>query len=100
MAWILIGAGVILASELLIRLPVRDNYSKAITYAKKSARTISSSSISDHWKEIALQAYSLRLGIASISAFGLLVLALSPFIVLGFFWDGGMIGLTQFLLDP
>jgi cytochrome c biogenesis protein CcdA len=64
----------IVAIESFILLPVLKPVKKLVVISQKSAKVLSSSRISDHWKEIALQRYSRDMALASLSiAFGLLL---------------------------
>ncbi len=67
----------ILGVELFIRLPFRKYIAALGHVSKKSVRVVTSSVISDHWKEKALQRYSRDMALASLSiGFLLIVMAL------------------------
>ncbi len=86
--------------ELLVRLPVVSSVHKITLMAGKAGRTVSSKKISDHWKERILPVYALHIGLGSIKAFGWLLLAFSPFLLLWIVWPGsGENSLIVRLLD-
>lgn len=65
----------VLGVELFIRLPFARHISALGSVSRKSARVVSSSKISDHWKEKALQRYSKDMAVASLlTGFYLLLL--------------------------
>ena len=77
----------ILGVELFIRLPFR-RYIVALWHvSKKSVRVVTSSGISDHWKEKALQRYSRDMALASLRIGFLLVVM------------GLLIGIAAYLCD-
>ena len=79
----------VLVSELLLRLPLLAQVRHILSVTRKSAATIRSSRISDHWKERVLPAYSLRLGARSLLFFVLLCVATSPVLAVGLAAPGG-----------
>lgn len=79
-----------LASELLLRLPLTAQVRHLLAATRKSAATIRSSRISDHWKERALPAYSLRMGMHSVLFFLLLCVVASPVVAMGLAASDGM----------
>jgi hypothetical protein len=89
-----------LASELLLRLPLLGQVRHLLTATRKSAATIRSSRISDHWKERVLPAYSLRMGLHSVLFFLLLCLVASPVVAMGLAASDGMGGWLGLLMRP
>ncbi len=99
MRWIGLALAAVLTAELLIRLPLLRAIGTIGTSARKAQWIVASGAISDHWKERILPAYALRIGLGSVHAFSWLLLALSPFAILGLVWSGGFEALCSFLLD-
>ncbi len=79
----------VLVSELLLRLPLLAQVRHILAVTRKSAATIRSSRISDHWKERALPAYSVRMGARSLLFLLLLCVATSPVLAVGLAAPGG-----------
>ena len=83
----LLVASAILATEIFLRLPLMDQVNIALRIARRSAATVRSKRISDHWKEKVLPAYSLRMAGRSIYFFLLMCLVLLPVALVGLFAD-------------
>ena len=96
----LLVAGAILASEILLRLPLMDQVSVVVGTARRSAATVRSRRISDHWKETVLPAYSLRMAGRSIFFFVLLCLVALPVALVGVVAPGGMAHWFDLLMQP
>lgn len=90
----------VLASEVLLRLPLLAQVRHIASVTRKSAATIRSSRISDHWKERVLPAYSLRMGTHSVLFFLLLCLVASPVMAMGLVASDGMDGWLDLLMSP
>lgn len=90
----------VLASEVLLRLPLLAQARHIVSITRKSAATIRSSRISDHWKERVLPAYSLRMGIHSVLFFLLLCVVASPVMAMGLAASEGMEGWLSLLMRP
>lgn len=90
----------VLASEVLLRLPLLAQARHIVSVTRKSAATIRSARISDHWKERVLPAYSLRMGIHSVLFFLLLCVVAAPVMAVGLTASGGMAGWLDLLLRP
>ena len=100
MKFLVVGLCGLVVAELLFRLPLARSVKTIAGFASKARRTVASKTISDHWKERILPAYAMRMGVASLAAFGWLLLAFSPFLFLGILWpQGGLSGLTTLLLE-
>jgi hypothetical protein len=67
---------------LLHRLPVLDQVRRAADAAARAGRLIANPAVSDHWKERVLHRYALCIAASSLSALGLLVVAVAPFFAL------------------
>ena len=89
-----------LASELLLRLPVLDQAQGLRTIASKSVATITSNRISDHWKERVLPAYSARMARCSVLFFLLLCCAVAPVALAGLVAKSGMTHWMELLMQP
>jgi len=98
--YLLLIIAAIAASELLLRLPVLHQVQKITSVTRKSAATIRSNRISDHWKERVLPAYSLHMGGCSILFFLLLCMVALPVILAGFVAPDGMERWLSMLLQP
>lgn len=96
----LLAAGAVAASELFLRLPLIRQIQDVLGTAKRSAATLRSKRISDHWKEVVLPAYSVRIAGRSILFFLLLCLAVLPVALIGLFAPGGFDHWLEFLLRP
>ena len=96
----LLAAGAILASEILLRLPLMDQVSVIVRTARRSAATVRSRRISDHWKEAILPAYSLRMAGRALFFFLLLCLVALPVALIGLVAPRGMANWLQLLMQP
>jgi hypothetical protein len=96
----LLVASAMLASEILLRLPLMDQARKVIDTARRSAATVRSRRISDHWKETVLPAYSLRMGGRSIYFFVLLCMVALPVALAGVVARGGLAHWFELLMQP
>ena len=97
---VLLVASAILATEILLRLPLMDQVTIALRIARRSAATVRSSRISDHWKEKVLPAYSLRMAGRSIFFFLLMCLVLLPVALAGLVAPGGLVHWFELLMQP
>lgn len=79
MEWLFLGIGIIVSTELFLRLPLGRSLYVLKETGHKAIYSISSSKISDHWKEIVLPRYALRIFTTSLCMFMFIVLALIPF---------------------
>lgn len=82
MIWLVLGLATLASCALVQRLPILARFRRASLQAHRAMRLIANPAVSDHWKERALPRYALRLGLDSLTGFGLLVVALAPFLVL------------------
>lgn len=95
--------GVVAVVELFTWLPISAEIGKLHTTTTKSIRVISSSRISDHWKEKSTQRYSRTLLTSSCLLFLYLIMLLTAFCAVyalaGFFlFDNIEQGINQLLL--
>ena len=96
----LLVAGAVAASELFLRLPLVRQVQDVLGTAKRSATTLRSKRISDHWKEVVLPAYSVRIAGKSILFFILLCVAVLPVAAIGLLAPGGLDHWLEFLMRP
>ena len=96
----LLVAGAIMASELFLRLPLMRQATLITRTTRRCAAILRSNRISDHWKEVALPAYSLRTAGRSISFFLLLCIAVLPVVLIGLLAPGGMDAWLELLMRP
>ena len=96
----LLVASAVVASEILLRLPLMDQVSVIVGTARRSAATLRSRRISDHWKETVLPAYSLRMAGRSVFFFLLLCLVALPVALVGVVAPGGMAHWLELLMRP
>jgi hypothetical protein len=88
------------ASEIFVRLPIMDQVSVIVASARRSAATLRSKRISDHWKEVVLRAYSLRMAGRAVLFFLLLCLVALPVALVGVVAPGGMTHWFELLMRP
>ncbi len=100
MPWIRLFLSAVIASELLVRLPLLPTIRKARAAAEKSAGLLRSRRVSDHWKERMLPVYAAAIARNSVLFFGLLCAAVLPVVLLGFGYPGGLIGWLAELMRP
>ena len=96
----LLVVSAILASEIFLRLPLMNQVSVVVDTARRSAVTVRSSRISDHWKETVLQAYSARMAGRSFYFLLLLCLVLLPVALVGLIAPGGITHWFEYLIRP
>lgn len=77
MIWLVVAVMCGIIVEVFSHVPLRKTVDGILTLARKSAGVISSRSISDHWKEKAVGAYSLAMIRRTGMLFGMLVLLLA-----------------------
>lgn len=77
--FLIIATGTVISSELLLHIPLFSVIKSDIKLIKKIVFVLSSSNISDHWKERVVQAYALKLLKFSLLIPLLLFLILTPF---------------------
>tara|TARA_B110000503_G_scaffold128423_1_gene199465 strand:- start:162 stop:545 length:384 start_codon:yes stop_codon:yes gene_type:complete len=76
--FLIISTGTVISSEMLLRTPFFSVIKSDIKLIKKIVFVLSSSNISDHWKERVVQVYALKLLKFSLLIPLLLFLILSP----------------------
>ncbi|MCA8901636.1 MAG: sulfotransferase [Hyphomonas sp.] len=86
-------AGLAICIEILLRLPFGAALTRLVGAVDRASRLIRNPKVSDHWKERALPACSLRMITASLALFAILAAALLPFgLMIGvseLFWSQG-----------
>lgn len=100
MFWPLVIAAVILATEILWRLPIAARIRDVLGYTQKAQHIITAARISDHWKERVLLTYSGRICFGSVSIFVMLVLGLMPVLAAGLIYAGGLENWIRALMQP
>jgi hypothetical protein len=96
----LLVVSAILASEIFMRLPLMDQVTVIVGTARRSAATVRSRRISDHWKEIVLPAYSVRMAGRSLYCSLLLCVVALPVGLVGVAAPGGMAHWFELLMRP
>ena len=96
----LLVVSAMLASEIFLRLPLMDQFSIIIDAARRSAATVRSRRISDHWKEMILPAYSARMAGHSCYFFLLLCLVALPVAIVSVAAPGGVAHWFEYLMQP
>ena len=89
-----------MSAELLVRLPLVETVQNFFKTLKKSAHIITSKAISDHWKEVVLPRLAMRMIGQSLTAFALMLLCVSPFLVALLIGNSLSLDLLGDLLDP
>ncbi len=97
---ILLSIAAIAASELLLRLPLMQQFHGLGRASRKSMSTIASKRISDHWKERVLPTYSVQMARCSILFFVLLCVAIAPVALIGLAASGGFAMWLELLMTP
>ncbi|MCR9104244.1 MAG: hypothetical protein NXI15_03060 [Gammaproteobacteria bacterium] len=95
--WALLVLCTLLAVEGFFRLPLGVQVAQLQLLLKKITHTLSSPKISDHWKEKVLPNYAGQLFLFSIKLFLIVMLAISPFLVLGIIADIAGLEFMRFL---
>jgi hypothetical protein len=98
--WLLVVVAAVLASEAFLRLPLMARIKSVSVTSQKAMRVLKSARISDHWKERILPAYALRIGLGSVTFFGLLLVALLPVVIVGLAFPGGLADWAEELMRP
>lgn len=96
----LLVAGSVMASEVLLRLPLMDQVSVIVRTARNSSAILRSKRISDHWKEAVLPAYSLRMAGRSVFFLLMLCLVALPVALVGVVAPGGLRHWIELLTRP
>jgi hypothetical protein len=97
MTYLILGLLSIIAVELFLRLPVLNPIRKLIQTSQKATKVLSSSHISDHWKEKVLQRYSFEMAKASLSIGVGIVIIFSILIGIAYLMDMLLNGKTSTL---
>ena len=78
MSWLVVGACTMLVVELAMRLPILGTGRELLDVAARSVATLRRRRASDHWKEVALRGYALRMFGRSLLLLILLLAAVGP----------------------
>lgn len=104
MTWFLVIVASVLASELLMALPILQAIARVLSFARKAAQLVSSKRISDRWKERIVPVYALHIIRGSLIFLAMLGLVLAPFLVAGLLSglasDGGLTAWGEMILRP
>ncbi|MFA9230780.1 MAG: hypothetical protein RIR95_1897 [Pseudomonadota bacterium] len=100
MHWLRILISAIVATELLLRLPLLPAMKRATSAAQKSGRVLKSKRISDHWKERVLLAYSGRIARNSFGFFAMLCAVVLGVVFVGLSHPGGLMDWVFVLSQP
>lgn len=92
-------AGVI-ASELLIRLPLMKTFNSVVSTLQKTVYVIRSSAISDHWKERVILSYSLTVLAGSLRMAFFSAVAVAPVAIIGILVSYSEKDFFDFLVRP
>jgi len=98
--WVLLGAGTIIAVEVFIKLPIAKLLGDFLQLISKISRTISSSYISDHWKEKVLINYAGQLLSISLLLLVYCVIPFVPFALLAGISQAYDVGVFQLAASP
>lgn len=79
--YILLLVCCVLSVEVFIRSKIIRRVGDSASAAKKAVRVLSTDSISDHWKEKAIQSYAALIFRNSAKVLAILTLALLPFVL-------------------
>ncbi len=98
MIWLLVIVASVLASELLMALPILSTIARVLRFARKAAHLVSSKRISDSWKERIVPVYALHIIRGSLMFLAMLLLVLTPFLAVGIL--GGLAAWSEMMLRP
>lgn len=90
----------IAASETLLHLPFAATLRQMVRNAGRARQVLASRRISDHWKERAIPAYALRMGLASLRFLGLLAVVAVAAVVPGLAYPQGPAAWIDHLAGP
>lgn len=97
MFYIWLVMGVALTVEAFVRIGFFDRATRLLATINKAMKVVSSSAISDHWKEKILPSYSGRLMADSLMLFVLMLLAFLPITLMSVAADALGAEMTQYL---
>jgi len=100
MEWVLICFGTMLAVEVFLHTSFKRNILAMLYLTKRASATITSSRISDHWKEKVLLHYAIKIFVNSIQLIVCLFLTAASILAVHFL--GNLIGmdLLSHLMKP
>lgn len=93
MTWVLTTILCIILIEMVLRLPLPAVISEISKIGRKSLRTLSSKSVSDHWKEKAILAYagSMFASTSKLAGYLAVIGAVAIFLALAFDYAGARV---------
>ncbi len=100
MTYLVTGVAALLAAELMCRLPVTRTAETVLRMAKQSLSVISSSSISDHFKERAILGYALIILKNTLLLGGYFVVVLVPIAAVTFIPGRFFVAVVPFMFSP
>ena len=100
MEWLLVIVSTILAVEVFLHTKIKQNVDAMLDFMKRSASTIKSVRISDHWKEKVIAHYALKIFINSFQLLFSLMLVIAPIFALHYFGSIFSIDLFTVLVTP
>lgn len=100
MGWVRLLLAALLASELLLRLPILPTLGRAQASAAKVGRILHSKRISDHWKQRMLPFHARIIATQSVLFLAMLCTALLPVAMLGLTHPDGVVAWGQVLMRP
>ena len=98
MLWLLAGIGTISAVEIMLWLPLSSVFVRSQSNMRQVLHVIKSRKISDHWKELVVPSYALRMFRDTAQLMLLLVIVVSPIVFVCTAAEFGGIRLLDFLL--
>lgn len=83
MHWLFAGIATIAAVEVMLRLPLASIVAEWQATARRAVHVVTTTRISDHWKEIAVPTYALRLLRLTARLAVRILVVVSPFVLAG-----------------
>lgn len=95
--WVFTSISVILAVEVACRVPLIGVVSRLLLTARKAGQVVSSSGISDHWKERVLPRYAGRIFRGSLETLFWMAVVFSPVIAVAMLGERFGLPVVSFL---
>lgn len=99
MRWLLTSALCVLLVEIAVRLPLIKFAKQAAGIALRAMRVLRKKTVSDHWKEKAILAYSRRLFVATLALTGLMAGVVGAAVLATYLLDALGTGIGAFVLS-
>jgi hypothetical protein len=96
--WVFLVTSILLCCEVLRRVPLASVASDLLKTTNKIFKTLSSTTISDHWKEAVVPQYAKQAGYCSIQMLLYLLLVASPLVLFMIFDKFVELGLDQLVV--